>query len=133
MTGPPIPLPDMTLLTNAPGERRVGGQVQAEVAEPLGADRAQQFALYVADLIDPDEVRAPIQALRAERPEPEFRISLRTGSDPQGMDHGRIRDERERYEAAGVSCVVCAPWRKELDGWLRSMELLTGLVGLEPR
>ena len=58
---------------------------------------------------------------------------MRTGWDPQGMDRDRIRDERERYEAAGVSYVVCAPWRKELDGWLRSMELLADLVGLEPR
>ncbi len=78
-------------------------------------------------------MRAPIEALRAERPEPEFTISLRTGWDPQGMDHDRIRDERERYEAAGVSYVVAAPWRNDLDDWLRSMELLADLVGLEPR
>ena len=83
--------------------------------------------------LDPDEVRAPIEALRAERPDPGFRISLRTGWDPQGMDHGRIRDERERYEAAGVSYVVAAPWRNDLDAWLRSMEQLADLVGLEPR
>lgn len=83
--------------------------------------------------LDPDEVRAPIEALRAERPEPGFRISLRTGWDPQGMEHDRIRDERERYEAAGVSYVVAAPWRNDLDEWLRSMEQLADLVGLEPR
>ena len=83
--------------------------------------------------LDPDEVRAPIAALRVERPEPGFRISLRTGWDPQGMDHDRIRDERDRYEAAGVSYVVAAPWRNDVDDWLRSMELLADLVGLEPR
>ena len=83
--------------------------------------------------LDPDEVRTPIEALRAERPEPGFTISLRTGWDPQGMDHDRIRDERERYESAGVSYVVAAPWRNDLDDWLRSMELLADLVGLEPR
>lgn len=83
--------------------------------------------------LGPDEVRAPIEALRAERPEPEFTISLRTGWDPQGMDPDRIRDERDRYEAAGVSYVVAAPWRNDLDDWLRSMELLADLVGLEPR
>lgn len=82
--------------------------------------------------LDPDEVRAPIAALRAERPEPEFTISLRTGWDPQGMVHDRIRDERDRYEAAGVSYVVAAPWRNDVDDWLRSMELLADLVGLEP-
>lgn len=78
-------------------------------------------------------MRAPIEALRAERPEPAFTISLRTGWDPRGMEHDRIRDERERYEAAGVGYVVAAPWRNALDDWLRSMEELADLVGLDPR
>jgi hypothetical protein len=28
-----------------------------------------------------------------------------------------------------VSVVVAAPWQRDLDGWLRSMELLIELVG----
>jgi probable F420-dependent oxidoreductase len=83
--------------------------------------------------LDPTEVAAPIAALRAERPEPEFRISLRTGWDPAGMDHERIRTEREQYEAAGIDYVVAAPWRTDLDSWLASMEQLADLVGLTPR
>jgi probable F420-dependent oxidoreductase len=83
--------------------------------------------------VTPDEVRAPIGELRAARPEPEFRISLRTGWDPQGMEPDRIRAERDAYEAAGVDYVVSAPWRTDLDSWLRSMDLLAALVGLEPR
>ena len=34
---------------------------------------------------------------------------------------------------AGISYVVSAPWRSDLDAWLRGMELLADLVGLEPR
>jgi probable F420-dependent oxidoreductase len=78
--------------------------------------------------VTPEQAVAPIARLRADRPEPEFTISLRTGWDPQGMDPDRIRAEREAYEAAGVSYVVAAPWQTTLDGWLRSMELLADLV-----
>jgi probable F420-dependent oxidoreductase len=76
----------------------------------------------------PDEARSPIERLRAERPEPEFTISLRTGWDPQGMDHDRIRAERDGYEEAGIGYVVAAPWRTDPDDWLRSMDLLADLV-----
>lgn len=80
--------------------------------------------------VTPDEARAPIDRLRAARPGDDFTISLRTGWDPQGMDHDRIRTELDAYAAAGVSYVVAAPWRSELDDWLRSMELLAELAGL---
>ena len=58
-------------------------------------------------------------------------ISLRTGWDPQGMEHDRIRREHDEYAAAGVQHVVSAPWRTDLDDWLRSMDLLAGLVALD--
>jgi probable F420-dependent oxidoreductase len=60
-------------------------------------------------------------------------VSLRTGWDPQGMETERIEREYGEYEAAGVQYVVSAPWRSDLDGWLRSMEMLASLTGLEPR
>jgi probable F420-dependent oxidoreductase len=83
--------------------------------------------------LTPDEVVAPITDLRAARPEPAFRISLRTGWDPQGMDPDRIRTEREAYASAGVDYVVAAPWQTDIDNWLRSMEQLADLVDLTPR
>jgi probable F420-dependent oxidoreductase len=82
--------------------------------------------------VTPDEARAPIAELRAARPEESFVISLRTGWDPLDMDHDRIRRERDEYQAAGVQHVVCAPWRTTTDDWLRSMEVLAELVGLQP-
>jgi len=82
--------------------------------------------------VTPEEAREPIERLRAERPEDGFTISLRTGWDPQGMEPDRIRRELDEYSAVGVQYVVAAPWRKELDDWLRSMELLAALVGTAP-
>ncbi len=83
--------------------------------------------------VTPEEVQAPIARVRAERPEPEFVISLRTGWDPQGMEPDTIRSEMDAYGEAGVSYVVCAPWRRTLDDWLGSMEQLATIGGLTPR
>ncbi len=76
----------------------------------------------------PDELAPRIARIRAARPEPEFRISYRTGWDPQGMDPGLIAEEAAAYGAAGVEHVVSAPWRDNVDDWLRSMEMLTEIV-----
>jgi probable F420-dependent oxidoreductase len=81
--------------------------------------------------LTPEEARAPIQRLRDDRPENAFVISLRTGWDPQGMEDGRIERERDGYADAGFQHIVSAPWRSGLDDWLRSMEQLAGIVGLE--
>ncbi len=78
--------------------------------------------------VTPEEARAPIARLRAERPEPEFRISLRTGWDPLGMEHDRIRREYDEYRAAGVQHVISAPWRTDIDEWLRAMDTLEQLT-----
>ena len=79
----------------------------------------------------PDEAaRADRSACGATRPEASFVISLRTGWDPLGMEPDRIRREHDEYEAAGIQHVVSAPWRDDLDDWLRSMEQLAQLTGI---
>ena len=81
--------------------------------------------------LKPDTVVGPIARLRSDHPDADaFTISLRTGWDPQGMDADEICREREGFEAAGVQHVVAAPWRSDLDAWLRSMELLAMALGL---
>lgn len=80
--------------------------------------------------VTPAEAIAPVARLRRDRPEPEFVVSLRTGWDPLGMDADRIRREYDEFADAGIGHVVCAPWRNDLDEWLRSMDTLAGLVGL---
>jgi probable F420-dependent oxidoreductase len=128
--GPTISFDDLRVLPkpHGPIPILVGG----------GTERARRRAVERGDGfhfigVTPDEIRGPIAELRAERPEPEFTISFRTGWDPQGMEHDRIRAERDAYEDAGVGYVVSAPWRTDLDSWLRSMELLADLIGIEPR
>jgi probable F420-dependent oxidoreductase len=101
-------------------------------------ERAHRRAVELGDGfhligVTPEEATGPIARLRRDRPEPGFTISLRTGWDPQGMDHDRIRAELEAYAEAGISYVVAAPWRTGLDDWLRSMELLASLTELPPR
>jgi probable F420-dependent oxidoreductase len=78
--------------------------------------------------VKPPEAAPVVERLRRDRPEETFTISLRTGWDPQGMEPDEIRAEAEAFAAAGVQHVVSAPWRSDLDGWLRSMEMLAGLV-----
>jgi len=78
--------------------------------------------------IKPPEAGPVVERLRRDRPEESFTISLRTGWDPQGMDPDEIRAEADAFAEAGIQHVVSAPWRTDVDGWLRSMELLADLV-----
>jgi probable F420-dependent oxidoreductase len=81
----------------------------------------------------PEEAAVAVAPVRAARPASSYVVSLRTGWDPQGMEHDRIRRERDAYEAAGIQLVVAAPWRDNLDDWLHSMDILADLVGVTPR
>lgn len=49
------------------------------------------------------------------------------------MDPDRIRAESEAYQAVGVMHVVAAPWRNDLDSWLRSMDQLAEIIGIPAR
>ena len=99
----------------------------SEVAYHRGVTFGDGFQLIG---LTPEEARAPIKRLRESRPEESFVISLRTGWDPLGMEDGLIARERAGYEDAGLQHVVSAPWRKDIDDWLRSMEQLATIVGL---
>jgi alkanesulfonate monooxygenase SsuD/methylene tetrahydromethanopterin reductase-like flavin-dependent oxidoreductase (luciferase family) len=100
----------------------IGGSSAAALRRAAAADGYQGISTSPGDL-------APVIAgLRAARPGDDFTISYRTGWDPQGMDPGLIREERDAYAAAGVQHVVAAPWRTSADDWIRSMELLVELV-----
>jgi probable F420-dependent oxidoreductase len=83
--------------------------------------------------LTPEQALDVVQRLRRDRPEPEFTISLRTGWDPQGMDPAQIARERDAFAAAGVQHMLSAPWRNETGAFLRSIELLADIIGLQPR
>lgn len=101
----------------------VGGG--SEAAYRRGVTKGDGFQVIG---VTPDEAAPVIARLRDDRPEPEFTVSLRTGWDPQGMEAGVIAEERVAFAEAGVQHVVCAPWRTDLDDWLRSMDQLAEIV-----
>jgi probable F420-dependent oxidoreductase len=78
--------------------------------------------------IKPPDAVDVVARIRRDRPEPSFTISTRTGWDPQGMDPDLIKAERDAFEAAGVQHVIAAPWQRDTDAWLRSVDLLAELV-----
>lgn len=83
---------------------------------------------YQAVGLTPEEAVPIVARLRRDRAEDSFSISLRTGWDPLGMDPGRIVEERASFAEAGIRHVVSAPWRRDLDDWLRAMDRLAELV-----
>jgi probable F420-dependent oxidoreductase len=103
----------------------IGGGVEAAYRRAI----AKGDGFHAVGL-EPPAAAAVVERLRRDRPEPSFTISARTGWDPQGMEHDTIRAERDAYEAAGVQVMVAAPWQRDLDSWLRSMDQLAELVGL---
>jgi len=105
----------------------IGGSSEAAFVRAVGkGDGFQMIG------VDPAGARPMVERVRRDRPETTFTVSLRTGWDPQGMEADRIRRERDEFEAVGVQHVVSAPWRRTPDEWLRSVELLAGLVGVTP-
>jgi probable F420-dependent oxidoreductase len=113
-----------------PIEVWIGGGSEPAYRRAARFERARGFQLIG---LKPHEARGPIERLRRDHPDPDaFTISLRTGWDPQGMEPDEIAAELAAFEAVGVQHVVSAPWRTDLDSWLRSMELLADIVGLEP-
>jgi hypothetical protein len=44
------------------------------------------------------------------------------------MDPDLIRDELAAFTEAGIQHVVAAPWRRNVDDWLRSMDQLADVV-----
>lgn len=101
----------------------IGGM--SERAHRRGVEKGDGYQIIG---VKPHEAAPVIERLRRDRPETTFTISLRTGWDPQGMDPDDIRAEAVAFAEAGVQHVVAAPWRSDLDSWLRSMELLAELV-----
>lgn len=76
----------------------------------------------------PEELAPIVARIREVRPEEDFVVSFRTGWDPQGMEAAVIAEEAKAYAEAGVQHVVSAPWRENVEDWIRSMELLVEIV-----
>jgi alkanesulfonate monooxygenase SsuD/methylene tetrahydromethanopterin reductase-like flavin-dependent oxidoreductase (luciferase family) len=97
----------------------------SEAAYRRTAERGDGFQ---AVGLTPEKAALVVSRIRRDHPGASFPVSLRTGWDPQGMDAGLIRDELAAFTEAGIQHVGAAPWRKDTDSWLRSMDLLAELV-----
>jgi probable F420-dependent oxidoreductase len=97
-------------------------------SEPAYRRVAERGDGYQAVGLTPEQAAPVVARIRRDHPDADFPVSLRTGWDPQGMDHGLIREELAGYTEAGVQHIVSAPWRKDPDEWLESMDQLASLV-----
>ncbi len=70
--------------------------------------------------VSPEAAAPIVHRLRAQRPEPEFAISVRNGWD--GKDEGALTARLSGYSEAGVGHVLVEPAERTLDDWLRAVE-----------
>ena len=75
----------------------------------------------------PELTRELVAALRSQRPEPGFVVSMRVSWDGVDDDPDELLTEFEAYRAAGVNHFVFEPRQRTVDGYLRSCELLAQL------
>lgn len=119
---------DIRLLPKPVGPMPIWIGGASEAAYRRGVTKGDGFQVIG---VTPEQAAPVVTRLRADRPEDEFTISLRTGWDPLGMDPAQIRDECVAFAEAGIQHVVSAPWRRDLDEWRRAMRELAALV-IEP-
>jgi probable F420-dependent oxidoreductase len=116
---------DIRLLPKPAGRIPIWVGGGSEAAYRRGVTKGDGFQLIG---LTPDQAGPVVKRLRADRPEADFTISLRTGWDPLGMDQAQIVDEKAGFAEAGIQHVVSAPWRKDRREWREAMETLASLV-----
>ena len=90
-----------------------------------GSEAALRRALALGDgwhgsRLSPEEAKPVVARLIAERPRPDFSISLRSGWD--GTDAGALAARLAGYAAAGVEHVLVEPFERGLEDWLAAVE-----------
>jgi probable F420-dependent oxidoreductase len=68
----------------------------------------------------PEQAAPLVRRLRAERPDPEFAVSLRAAWD--GKSEDALKARLEGYRAVGVDHVLVEPFDREFEDWLKSVE-----------
>jgi probable F420-dependent oxidoreductase len=82
--------------------------------------RALRLDGWHGSRVTPEQAAPIVERLRAERPEPEFAISVRHGWD--GKDGGALAARLAGYRDAGVGHVLVEPAERTLDDWLAAVE-----------
>jgi len=116
---------DIRLLPKPAGEIPIWIGGRSEPAYRRAVAKGDGFQMIG---LTPEQAAPLVSRLRAERPEPSFVMSLRTGWDPLGMPPSTIAEEQVAFAEAGIQHVVSAPWRNDIDSWIQAMEALAAIV-----
>jgi probable F420-dependent oxidoreductase len=92
----------------------IGGSSEAALRRALRQDG------WHGSRLSPEAAAPIVRRLRAERPEPEFALSLRYGWD--GADAGALAARLAAYAEAGIGHVLVEPAERTLDPWLAAVE-----------
>jgi probable F420-dependent oxidoreductase len=82
--------------------------------------RAARLDGWHGSRANPEQAAPIVKRLRAERPEPEFAISLRYGWD--GRDDDALTARLHGYADVGVDHVLVEPAEREIEDWLTAVE-----------
>ncbi|HZN13204.1 MAG TPA: TIGR03619 family F420-dependent LLM class oxidoreductase [Acidimicrobiales bacterium] len=74
--------------------------------------------------MEPEETSPLLAALRADRPEEDFTLSMRVGWDGLAGDADEQRRHLDAFAAAGLQHLMASPAQGDVDGWLRSLDVL---------
>jgi probable F420-dependent oxidoreductase len=101
----------------------IGGHAEVALARAVRAGDGWHGAF-----LTPEQTARRVERLRRERPEPEFIISMRTRWDPLEDDADVILAEIDHFHEVGVNHLVPEPRQRTIDGYLRSIDALAGLL-----
>jgi probable F420-dependent oxidoreductase len=83
--------------------------------------------------VKPEDAKPVVHRIRADRPEPEFTISLRMSWDAKTTQPREMRQQFATYEQAGFQHVLVAPDRGDVGTWLAGIESIADTLGLHER
>lgn len=92
----------------------IGGSSDAAIRRALRLDG------WHGSRVSPEQAATMVKRLRAERPEPEFTISLRIGCNADNVD--ALPEKLAAYKEAGVQHVMAAPEDRNIDTYLKTVE-----------
>jgi probable F420-dependent oxidoreductase len=72
----------------------------------------------------PEETAPILAALRSERPDPAFTLSMRVSWDGLTDEHDDLAAQVDAFADAGLQHLMVSPRQNDVDSWLRSSEAL---------
>ena len=79
----------------------------------------------------PEKTALMTDRLRRDRPDPGFTLSMRASWDAMRDGEDHVARELEQYRTAGIQHIVADPVQRDVDSWLRCMELFAKIFERE--